>query len=175
MIIGLDMTAFMRALRGRRDVHIHRHIHDNVTHHIHFHEHGAEHAGTVASHRHSVSSIGFNQFLVGVMRGLAGAAALTLLVLTQIKSAALYLGCPAVFGTGSILGLLLMPCLIGLPFALSARRLSGAGLRTASDCRSVKHHFWIVVGLPGRRRERSLVSDSINDLAGLSSPRSLDK
>ena len=62
------------------------------------------------------------------MHGLAGSAALTLLVLTQVESAALGLLYLAVFGLGSIFGMLLMSGLIGLPFALSARR-SPASLR----------------------------------------------
>ena len=59
------------------------------------------------------------------MHGLAGSAALTLLVLTQINSPVLGLIYLAVFGVGSILGMLLMSGLIGLPFVLSSRKLSG--------------------------------------------------
>ncbi|HYK20351.1 MAG TPA: hypothetical protein VEV42_06435, partial [Pyrinomonadaceae bacterium] len=50
--------------------------------------------------------------------------ALTLLVLTQINSpwlGLLYLG---VFGFGSVVGMILMSGLIGLPFALTARNLT---------------------------------------------------
>lgn len=145
MIIGLGATAFVRALRGRADVHIHRHSHDGLTHaHIHFHEHGTGHAGVGASHSHAVSGVGIKPFLVGAMHGLAGSAALTLLVLTQIKSAALGLAYLAVFGLGSILGMLLMSGLIGLPFALSARRLSGAGygLQTIAGALSIAFGLW---------------------------------
>jgi hypothetical protein len=63
------------------------------------------------------------------MHGLAGSAALTLLVLTQIQSAALGLIYLIVFGAGSIVGMLLMSSLIGLPFALSARKLGGIHYR----------------------------------------------
>ena len=146
MIIGLGASALTRALRRRTDVHIHQHSHDRVSHvHIHFHERGAAHTvEKVASHPHAISRIGFKPLLVGAMHGLAGSAALTLLVLTQIESTALGLLYLAVFGLGSILGMLLMSGLIGLPFALSARRLSGVnyGLQTVAGALSIAFGLW---------------------------------
>jgi high-affinity nickel-transport protein len=148
MIIGLGLSALLRARSGRRrrDVHLHKHHHDGVSHvHLHFHEHETEHTGgAVASHSHTVSRIGFKPLLVGAMHGLAGSAALTLLVLTQIQSTALGLVYLAVFGLGSIAGMLLMSGLIGLPFALSARRLGGVhyGLQAAAGALSVAFGLW---------------------------------
>lgn len=133
MIIGLGIAAYARAReqsRRARSMHLHRHTHDGITHgHIHFHEEGTEHTETTARHSHAISKIGLKPFLVGAMHGLAGSAALTLLVLTQIKSVALGLLYLAVFGIGSIFGMLLMSSLIGLPFAVGARRLSGMSYR----------------------------------------------
>ena len=145
MIVGLGASALWRALRRRAGVHIHQHSHDSLTHvHIHFHERGTGHAGKAAAHRHAVSRVGFKPFLVGAMHGLAGSAALTLVVLTQTNSAAHGLLYLAVFGIGSIAGMLLMSGLIGLPFALSARRLSGAGygLQTIAGALSVAFGLW---------------------------------
>jgi ABC-type nickel/cobalt efflux system permease component RcnA len=145
MIIGLGASALLRALRRRSDVHLHQHNHDGLSHvHIHFHEHGTEHKGADASHSHAVSRIGFKPLLVGAMHGLAGSAALTLLVLTQIQSNALGLLYLAVFGIGSIFGMLLMSGLIGLPFALSARRFNGVhdGLQTAAGALSIVFGLW---------------------------------
>jgi sulfite exporter TauE/SafE len=78
------------------------------------------------------------------MHGLAGSAALTLLVLTQIQSTVLGLLYLGVFGFGSIVGMLLMSGLIGLPFALSARRLSRFNyvLQTAAGALSVAVGLW---------------------------------
>ena len=59
-----------------------------------------------------------------MVHGIAGSAALTLLVLTTIPSVVLGMVFIAVFGIGSIGGMLLMSAVIGLPFALTARRLS---------------------------------------------------
>jgi high-affinity nickel permease len=87
MIIGLGTTALFKALVARSAIHIHTHAHDGVSHvHLHFHEQGSAHEGTVVPHSHVVSRIGLKPTLVGMMHGLAGSAALTLLVLTQIRS-----------------------------------------------------------------------------------------
>ena len=129
MIIGLGTAALWRALRKRSDLHVHEHSHDGMSHvHIHFHESETRHEAQ-RKHSHAVSVVGVKPVLIGMMHGLAGSGALTLLVLTQIGSAwvgFLYL---AIFGLGSIVGMLLMSGLIGLPFALTSRSLSSLHLR----------------------------------------------
>ncbi|HWT01715.1 MAG TPA: hypothetical protein VN256_15820 [Pyrinomonadaceae bacterium] len=145
MIIGLGVAACARALRRRRDVHIHRHDHDGLAHaHVHFHEQDAAHTESPGPHSHAVRRIGLKPLLVGAMHGLAGSAALTLLVLTQIESAALGLLYLAVFGLGSIVGMLLMSGLIALPFIFSARKLTGIhhGLQAAAGAFSIAFGLW---------------------------------
>jgi ABC-type nickel/cobalt efflux system permease component RcnA len=146
MIIGLGTSALLRVRKGRRrDVHLHQHKHDGVSHaHLHFHEHETEHTGKISAHSHGVSRIGFKPLLIGAMHGLAGSAALTMLVLTQIDSTALGLLYLAVFGIGSILGMLLMSGLIGLPFALSARKFNGVhyGLQAVAGALSLAFGLW---------------------------------
>jgi len=148
MIIALGVLAMVRLLRRRADVHLHEHAHDGQRHvHVHFHEvtnrhgHGQAHS---SAHTHAVSTIGVKPVLVGTMHGLAGSGALTLLVLTQIESVwlgVLYLG---VFGLGSIVGMLLMSALIGFPFALSSRNLSGLHhrLQAAAAGLSIAFGLW---------------------------------
>jgi high-affinity nickel-transport protein len=82
------------------------------------------------------------------MHGLAGSAALTLLVLTQIDSPLLGLIYLAVFGVGSILGMLLMSGLVGLPFVLSSRRLSGvhSRLQMLAGLLSIAFGLWYAYG-----------------------------
>lgn len=129
MIIGLGTAALWRALRKRSDLHVHEHSHDGMSHvHIHFHESETRHKAE-RKHSHAVSVVGVKPVLIGMMHGLAGSGALTLLVLTQIGSAwvgFLYL---AIFGLGSIVGMLLMSGLIGLPFALTSRSVSSLHYR----------------------------------------------
>ena len=152
MIIGLGVLAVTRVLRRRSDVHRHQHSHDGQPHvHVHFHEQGTEHEVGAASkrrshssHSHAISRPGFKPLFVGAMHGLAGSAALTLLVLTQIQVVWLGLLYLALFGVGSTFGMLLMSGLIGLPFALSGRRLTriNYGLQTAAGGLSIAFGFW---------------------------------
>ena len=146
MIIGLGLLAMTRVLRRRSDVHLHKHSHDGVPHvHIHFHESTTPHVQDQPStHTHAVSSIGVKPLLIGTMHGLAGSGALTLLVLTQIKSVWLGLLYIAIFGLGSIVGMLLMSGLIGLPFALTSRNLSGLHhrLQTTAAGLSIAFGLW---------------------------------
>jgi len=145
MIITLGVTAVLRVLRKRVDVHLHRHSHDGQSHvHLHFHDSAAEHAGNTSSHSHAISQIGFKPLLVGAVHGLAGSSALTLLVLTQIHSVMLGLLYLALFGLGSTLAMLAMSGLIGLPFALGARRLSRVsfGLQAIAGGLSIAFGLW---------------------------------
>ena len=159
MIIGLGVLALTRVFRRRSHTHVHRHLHrhepDGQPHvHIHFHEDATtEHHGagspqlpraTQVSHSHAISRLGFKPLLVGAMHGLAGSAALSLMVLTQIQSVSLGLLYLVVFGIGSSLGMLLMSGLIGLPFALSGRRLTRVdyGLQAVAAILSITFGFW---------------------------------
>lgn len=159
MIIGLGINAFTRAMRRRSDIHVHKHRHDGAAHaHIHFHDKDTEHVEPVMEHSHAVARIGIKPLLVGAMHGLAGSAALTLLVLTQIGSPVLGLLYLAVFGFGSIIGMLLMSGLVALPFIFSARKLTGIhyGLQAVAGVLSIAFGFWyayesgIASGLFGR-------------------------
>jgi len=144
MIIGLGATALWRALRNRGDVHVHEHSHDGVSHiHIHFHDPQTKHDPKRA-HNHAVSRVGLKPILIGAMHGLAGSGALTLLVLTQISSTFQGLLYLAIFGLGSIVGMLFMSGLIGLPFALTSRKLTGLHhrLQTAAAVFSLAFGFW---------------------------------
>ena len=126
MIIGLGMAAFRRAFRSRSDFHVHKHAHGDLSHaHIHFHEDSNQAAPLSESHTHTVARMGLKPLLVGAVHGLAGSGALTLLVLTQINSSLLGLLYLGVFGMGSIVGMLLMSSLMGIPFAFSSRKLNG--------------------------------------------------
>jgi ABC-type nickel/cobalt efflux system permease component RcnA len=145
MIIALGVLALVRVFRKRSDLHIHRHQHNGLSHvHVHFHEQEAVHLHSGESHSHEISRVGLKPVLVGAVHGLAGSAALTLLVLTEIRSVALGLFYLGVFGIGSTVGMLLMSGLIGVPFALSARRLSGInfGLQTAAGGLSIVFGLW---------------------------------
>jgi high-affinity nickel permease len=119
MLIALGISATMKALRERGlQVHTHSHSHDGEGPHTHLHLH----RGTEHDHRHKLLRFGRKPFLVGLVHGVAGSGVVTLAVLATIPSVALGLAYIAVFGIGSVGGMLLMSALIGLPFSMTARR-----------------------------------------------------
>ena len=129
MLIFLGLKAMMKSLRGWK-LHRHRHTHDGSTHaHLHLHREGDEQAHR---HRHLIG-VGARPFFVGMVHGMAGSAALTLLVLATIPSALAGLIYIAVFGLGSVGGMLIMSSLISLPFVLTRKRFNvlSEGLQVA--------------------------------------------
>jgi len=63
--------------------------------------------------------------LVGIVHGLAGSAAIALLVMSTIRDPWWAVAYLFLFGVGTIAGMMLITFAIGLPFALTARRFSG--------------------------------------------------
>lgn len=146
MIVGLGANAVRRGWRGRATVHVHHHAHDGVAHtHLHFHEAGS--SGSHGASSHAVSRIGLKPVLVGAVHGLAGSAALTLLILAQIDAPLLGLLYLAVFGAGSIAGMLAMSGLIGLPFALTSQAVASRhhALQIAAGVFSVLFGLWYAI------------------------------
>jgi ABC-type nickel/cobalt efflux system permease component RcnA len=121
MLVALGTGVIVKVLRDPESrVHYHTHRHDGGPEHSHLHVH----IETGHKHSHHPIKIGRKPFVVGLVHGVAGSAALTLLVLTTIPSAAIGLAYIALFGIGSVGGMLLMSTLVGLPFIATARRLS---------------------------------------------------
>lgn len=153
MLIALGINTLWRTLRERGwQVHTHVHSHDDGDDggaegephsHIHLHAHD-EHI-----HRHHLLRLGRRPFLVGLVHGVAGSAAITLAVVATIPSIALGLIYIAIFGIGSIGGMLLMSAMIGLPFALTARRFAilNGGIRLLAGLFSILFGLWLAWGL----------------------------
>ncbi len=119
MLIGLGAAAIAGLLRHR--VHVHEHEHDGVVHaHLHFHA-GPHREGSVHLHPHPLRRA-LRPFLVGSLHGLAGTGALILLVMTTLPTVLLGLAYLAVFGAGSVAGMVLVSLAIGAPLAVASRR-----------------------------------------------------
>jgi sulfite exporter TauE/SafE len=124
MLIALGANALRKLARGGR-LHLHVHRHGGRAHvHPHVHD-GAPEPGP---HTHHGLRLGPRPLLVGMLHGLAGSAALTLLVLSTISSPAVGLLYLVVFGVGSAGGMMLMSALFGLPVYLTAARFARAHL-----------------------------------------------
>ena len=135
--------------------HTHSHGHRDY---IHSHEHGhttgkqgySEDATPVGWMDRTLGSMDFYQVLrplvVGVVHGLAGSAAIALLVLTTIRVpgwAVLYL---LVFGIGTVGGMMLITAAIAVPFTFSENRFARLhrGLGLASGLVSLIFGLFIV-------------------------------
>ena len=114
MLVILGANA-LRKLATSEKIHAHAHEHDGHAH-THIHVHRTE-SSEKSHHRFSPRSV-----VVGMVHGLAGSAALMLLVVPTIQSSPLALLYILIFGVGSIGGMMVMSLLIGLPFHFTANR-----------------------------------------------------
>jgi ABC-type nickel/cobalt efflux system permease component RcnA len=121
LLILLGGHVLLKALGGWA-LHGHEHSHDSFAH-SHLHLHGAAHGPSDGAHEHlHLIRLGGRPFLVGLLHGMAGSAALMLLVLTTLPSPLAGFLYVLVFGVGSTAGMLVLSGLIGIPFAVSAQR-----------------------------------------------------
>src|SRR6185437_13958994 len=135
-------------------VHSHLHAHDGI---VHEHVHG--HSPEVHMHFDPVKprglmsrvlrKLGLYQFLrplaVGLVHGLAGSAAVALLVLAEIRDPRWAIAYLLVFGIGTIAGMMLITMAIGAPFAYTRKRFAPfhRGLGVASGLLSLGFGLFI--------------------------------
>ncbi|WP_456380718.1 HoxN/HupN/NixA family nickel/cobalt transporter [Thiolapillus sp.] len=125
LVLGLDLLR--RLIRQR--IHFHFHKHADGARHFHAHSHEGEPARKHDSERHEhqhPEGFPMRAMLVGTMHGMAGSAAVILLVLQTMDSGWLGLLYILTFGVGSILGMSLLSMAISIPMRLSARSLTWA-------------------------------------------------
>jgi high-affinity nickel-transport protein len=138
MLMALGAWRLVGALRGSDPVpvehltaphahpharvfHSHPHVHGDI---VHRHPHVHPHARLLRALRGVGAGQALSSALVGVVHGLAGSAALALLVLSTIRTpggALLYL---LLFGLGTIIGMTAITALLAVPFTLPAPWLS---------------------------------------------------
>jgi ABC-type nickel/cobalt efflux system permease component RcnA len=113
--------------------HAHPHAHSDFVHtHPHGHQagsHGHEEAETPLSRLdRALGGIGLYQavrpLVVGLVHGLAGSAAVALLVLATIRDPLWAVAYLFLFGLGTVVGMMLITAVIALPFAYSAGRFA---------------------------------------------------
>jgi ABC-type nickel/cobalt efflux system permease component RcnA len=136
-------------------VHSHLHHHGGVAH-----EHVHSHSPEVHMHLEepargplprALQRLGLYQFLrplaVGLVHGLAGSAAVALLVLAEIRDPRWAIAYLLVFGFGTIAGMMLITLAIGTPFVYASHRFSAIhrGLGTAAGLLSLAFGLFITV------------------------------
>ena len=144
IVLGVQTCITFR----RRKLHIHAHVHDkgDVTPHEHFHSHqeAPDHDHTHRSWLHEWGRMviagalpgehlgqdskralkpffRLKSYIVGTVHGLAGSAALMLLVLASIRSTFTGIAYILVFGLGTVVSMGLISIFISIPFVASGR------------------------------------------------------
>ena len=135
MLIFLGVQVFCNLRRGR--LHVHQHTHDDHPHlHVHATHEAAADAGVEESYSFFQPGKPFfrmKSYVIGVVHGLAGSAAVMLLLLPKISSFWVGIGFLLLFGVGTILSMGIITVGLGVPFAISGNfeRMNRAVARVA--------------------------------------------
>ena len=113
----------------------------NLGHRHRHHDRDAGPAGTTAAPPLPAA----RAFVVGLVHGLAGSAAVALLVLSLIHDPVWACGYLLVFGLGTLLGMVLVTTGFAAPFTVAARRWPGLdhGIRFATGTLSIAFGLWL--------------------------------
>ena len=119
ILLGLQVYWNLR----RSTLHVHDHAHDGSSH-LHIHgTHGSADPEYIEEN-HSIFSFGkptfrIKSFVIGMIHGLAGSAAVMLALLLTIDSTIVGLTYLILFGVGTILSMSIITIALSVPFALS--------------------------------------------------------
>jgi high-affinity nickel-transport protein len=141
------------------DLHDHLHVHGDYVHR-HPHGHGPGAHGHAETHtplarldRSGLGRIAFYQWLrpfaVGLVHGLAGSAAVALMVLSIIREPVAAVGYLLLFGLGTVVGMMLITLILLAPFAFTAVNLPNFNwrLRVASGLMSFIFGVVLIYGI----------------------------
>jgi ABC-type nickel/cobalt efflux system permease component RcnA len=138
------------------EAHEHLHRHGDYVH-AHRHGHGAQGHGA-DGHGHVDTPLGWldrqlgglrpyqalRPIAIGIVHGLAGSAAVALLVLTQIREPLWAVAYLLLFGVGTAAGMMLMTSVIALPFIGARQRpLLNLGLQVVAGAASLGLGCWM--------------------------------
>ncbi|MFQ5933166.1 MAG: hypothetical protein ACE5KI_00815 [Dehalococcoidia bacterium] len=155
MLVFLGAQVFWNLRRGR--LHVHHHIHDDSPHvHIHATHDGVTDPEVETSHGFFDPGRPFfrtKSYVIGVVHGLAGSAAVMLLLLPKISAFWVGVGYLLMFGLGTILSMAAITLLLGVPFAI------GGGLKRVNSAVSS------LAGMASLLFGAALMSDILLDTA----------
>jgi len=119
----------------------------SLVHRLHSHRHTGDSTAETKGERWFVlHHQSLRPLAIGVVHGVAGSAAVALLVLATISNAMWGVVYLAVFGIGTIAGMMLITTAISIPFAYTVRRLAGfnRSLGFASGLSSVGFGMFLI-------------------------------
>jgi len=142
LLILLGVTLALRLYRERW--HVHSHHHDGRPH-VHFHSHQRQEDHR---HRHWMTEL-IRPLCIGMAHGLAGSAALMLMILATTTDMVAGLLSILVFGIGSIIGMMVIGLTISVPiiYSRSVSRRLFIGVQGVASVASVSVGVWMLVGL----------------------------
>ena len=142
LLILLGASLAYRLYRERWHVHAHHHSGEP---HVHFHSHAVYESH---GHRHWTTR-SIRPLCIGMAHGLAGSAALMLLILSSTQDLVQGLMYIVVFGCGSILGMSAIGLTISLPVvcSLSIGRRAFAAMQGLASVASLFVGLWMLVKL----------------------------
>ena len=122
MLLFLGFQVFYNLQRGT--LHLHQHEHDGQSH-LHVHATHATEIEPIKISTHnfwSMSKPSFRtkSYVIGVIHGLAGSAAVMLVLLPQIESIWVGVGYLVMFGVGTCISMCAITIALSVPFALTA-------------------------------------------------------
>ena len=123
MLVLLGAQVFWNLRRGR--LHLHQHAHDDGPH-VHIHATHDPAADPEEETPHGFFHPGkpffrVKSYTIGVVHGLAGSAAVMLVLLPQLSSVWVGVGYLLLFGIGTILSMSAITLILGVPFAAGGR------------------------------------------------------
>ena len=152
-LTGATQRITDRVTPGPGVLHSHPHHHDGVQH-VHVHAHAPDSPVDLDEKPRGLvptllQRVGLYQLLrplaVGIVHGLAGSAAVALLVLTTIRDPRWAIAYLLVFGVGTIAGMMLITMVLGAPFAFTGRHFTrlNRGLGLASGLVSIAFGLFV--------------------------------
>ncbi len=142
LLIVLGLTLARKLYREQW--HVHSHQHDGEQH-VHFHSHQRQ-AGH--GHRHWMAD-SIRPLCIGMAHGLAGSAAVMLMVLATTTDMSSGLFSILIFGIGSIIGMMVIGLTISVPviYSRSVSRQLFMGVQSVASFASVSVGIWMLVKL----------------------------
>jgi ABC-type nickel/cobalt efflux system permease component RcnA len=142
LLIILGVTLARKLYRERW--HVHSHQHDGEQH-VHFHSHQRQEGH---GHRHWIMD-SIRPLCIGMAHGLAGSAALMLMILATTTDMTSGLLSILIFGIGSIIGMMMIGLTISIPviYSRSLNRRLFRGVQGAASLASVSVGLWMLVNI----------------------------